>query len=149
MKNLYKDEHKSASILIADNEELNLEFFDLMLTKLGFKVEKAEDGHIALEKIRQKNIDFALINTILPKVSGWEILKAIKTDPHLEHVQVILISDIDNLKERVECYELGGESYISKPFNFSVILAKIRQAMRAKHFYIEFGKKLAGGNHGA
>ncbi|MDR2467572.1 MAG: response regulator [Spirochaetaceae bacterium] len=130
-------------ILVADTEELNLEFFELMLSKLGFEVVKADDGQSALEKIRQKTIDLALVNTILPRLSGWEILKTVKADKNLAALQVILLSDIDNLKEKVESYELGAEDYICKPFNFSVLLAKIHQTMRSKDFYIELGKHCA------
>lgn len=139
--NYYAFMNERKRILIADNEELNLEFFELMLSKLGFEVERAVDGQIALDKIRQKKIDLALINTILPRLSGWDILKAAKADPELAAVQIILISDIENIKEKVEAYERGAEYYITKPFNFSVLLAKLRQAIKAKEFYIELGKK--------
>jgi CheY-like chemotaxis protein len=113
---------------------LNLDFFDLMLSKLGFIVEKAQDGHAALEKItnaaRAEPPDLIIINTVLPKVGGWEILKAVKADSKTAHIPVLLLSEIDDVKEIVEAFELGADDYIVKPFNFSVVLARIRAALR-------------------
>ncbi|MDR0663260.1 MAG: response regulator transcription factor [Spirochaetaceae bacterium] len=121
-------------ILIADSDALNLEFFDLMLSKLGFIVEKAQDGHIALEKITNAAAselpDLIIINDVLPKVSGWEILKAVKADLKTAFVPVLLLSEINDVKEIVEAFELGADDYIVKPFNFSVVLARIRAALR-------------------
>jgi CheY-like chemotaxis protein len=121
-------------ILIADSDALNLDFFDLMLSKLGFIVEKAQAGHLALEKITNAAAsgppDLIIINTVLPKVSGWEILKAVKADPKTAFIPVLLLSEIDDVKEIVEAFELGADDYIVKPFNFSVVLARIRAALR-------------------
>jgi DNA-binding response OmpR family regulator len=121
-------------ILIADHDALNLDFFDLMLSKLGFIVEKAQDGHEALGKITNVQEhgypDLIIINTVLPKVSGWEILKAAKADPKTALIPVLLMSEIDDVKEIVEAFELGADDYILKPYNFSVVLARIRSALR-------------------
>jgi DNA-binding response OmpR family regulator len=122
-------------ILIADHDALNLDFFDLMLSKLGFIVEKAHDGQDVLAKVANGHgegyPDLIIINTVLPKVSGWEILKSVKADPKTTVIPVILLSEIDDVKEIVEAFELGADDYILKPFNFSVVLARIRAALRS------------------
>jgi DNA-binding response OmpR family regulator len=121
-------------ILIADSDALNLDFFELMLSKLGFTVEKAQDGHTALEKISASAasapFDLIIIADVLPKVSGWEILKTVKADPKTALIPVFLLSEINTAKEIVEAFELGAYDYIVKPFNFSVVLARIRAALR-------------------
>jgi DNA-binding response OmpR family regulator len=121
-------------ILIADSDVLNLDFFELMLSKLGFTVERAQDGHAALEKITDsaasEPFDLIIIADVLPKVSGWEILKTVKADPKTALVPVFLLSEINKAKEIVEAFELGAYDYIVKPFNFSVVLARIRAALR-------------------
>ncbi|MDR3301501.1 MAG: response regulator [Spirochaetaceae bacterium] len=124
-------------ILIAENEELNLEFLELMLSKLGFAVERADEGTLLLKIIKREKIDLVLINTILPEVSGWEILKTIKNDAKLSGIPVILLSDMDNVKEKVEAYELGAEDFIAKPFNFSVLLSRIRSALRKRELFLQ------------
>jgi DNA-binding response OmpR family regulator len=125
------------TILIAEDDELNLEFFELMLSKLGFDVEKASDGKAALELLKRGRIDLVLANTILPEISGWEILKTVQGDSKLSSIPVILLSDIDNVKEKVESYEQGAEDYVTKPFNFSVLLSRIRAALRKRELLVQ------------
>ncbi|MDR2659725.1 MAG: response regulator transcription factor [Spirochaetaceae bacterium] len=118
-------------ILIADNDALNLDFFDLMLSKLGFVIEKAPDGQIVLDKISGAEMpDLILLGTVLPKISGWEILKVVKADPKTTAIPVLLLSEISDVKEIVEAFELGADDYIVKPFNFLVVLARIRATLR-------------------
>ncbi|MDR3325393.1 MAG: response regulator [Spirochaetaceae bacterium] len=126
-------------ILIAENEDMNLDFLELMLSRLGFDVEKAVDGQIALKIIKHEKIDIALVNTILPEISGWEVLKTIKNDPKSSGIPVIFFSDIDNVKEKVESYALGAEDFITKPFNFSVLLSRIRSALRKRELFVQIG----------
>jgi DNA-binding response OmpR family regulator len=125
------------TILIAEDEALDLQFFELMLSKLGFNVEEASDGSEALNIIREKNIDLVIANTILPELSGWEILKTIKNDPNLASIPVILLSNIDNVKEKVESYESGAEDFVTKPFNFTVLLSRIRAALRKRELFMQ------------
>jgi response regulator RpfG family c-di-GMP phosphodiesterase len=68
----------------------------------------------------------------MPKVSGWEILKTIRNNPKTEALPVLLMSKMDDVKDIVEGFELGADDYIVKPFNFSVLLARIRAALRSR-----------------
>ncbi|GMO58647.1 MAG: hypothetical protein Ta2G_18690 [Termitinemataceae bacterium] len=119
-------------ILVADNDPSNLEFFELMLNKLGFEFIKAENGEEAIEKIAEVSPDLVLLETVMPKISGWEVLKTIKKDPKNEALPVLLLSKIDDVKDIVEGFELGADDYIIKPFNFSVLLARIRASLRSR-----------------
>ena len=67
-------------ILIVDDETINLDFFDVMLTKLGFVVEMARDGLQALEKVKQFHPDLILLDNIMPRMSGWELTRILKND---------------------------------------------------------------------
>ncbi|GHV83404.1 hypothetical protein AGMMS50212_07440 [Spirochaetia bacterium] len=115
-------------ILIVDDDKLNLDFFELMLSKLGFAVEKASDGKEAMEKITASSPDLILLETVLPKISGWEILKSVRKDNEL--LPILLMSKISDVKDIVDGFELGADDYVVKPFNFSVLLARIRAALR-------------------
>ncbi|HPE37720.1 MAG TPA: response regulator, partial [Spirochaetales bacterium] len=68
-------------ILIVDDEQINLEFFDVMLTKLGFSVHKAENGQEALELIRRLKPDLVILDNIMPKLTGWEVTRIVKSSP--------------------------------------------------------------------
>jgi CheY-like chemotaxis protein len=117
-------------ILIVDDEPINLEFFDLMLSKLGFIVEKAEDGIAALEQVRRFHPDLIMLDNIMPKMSGWEVTKILKGDPVFREIPIIMFSALDDVKDKVEGFELGVDDYITKPFNFSEVLARIRAVLR-------------------
>jgi DNA-binding response OmpR family regulator len=122
-------------ILIADDEPINLEFFEVMLSKLGFIVEKADDGLEALEKVKRFLPDLILLDNIMPKMSGWEVTKTLKGNPKFSDIPIIMFSALDDVKDKVEGFELGVDDYITKPFNFSEVLARIRAVLRNRELF--------------
>ncbi len=126
--------HKD-KILIVDDEQINLDFFEVMLSKLGFLVEKAEDGEQALEKLVETKPDLIILDNIMPRLSGWEVTRIIKNDPRFDEfcdIPIIMFSAMDDVKDKIEGFELGVEDYITKPFNFSEVLARIKAVLRGK-----------------
>ncbi|HUX49716.1 MAG TPA: response regulator [Spirochaetia bacterium] len=126
---------KKDKILIVDDEQINLDFFDVMLSKLGFAVETAEDGEEALEKVKETSPDLIILDNIMPRLTGWEVTKIIKNEPEYEqhrHVPIIMFSAMDDVKDKIEGFELGIEDYITKPFNFSEVLARIKAVLRSR-----------------
>ncbi len=122
-----------SKILIVDDEQINLDFFEVMLTKLGFEVEKASDGEEALEAVRAASPDLIVLDNIMPKLSGWEVTKILKQDEaysEFRDVPIIMFSAMDDVKDKLEGFELGIEDYITKPFNFSEVLARIKAVLR-------------------
>jgi DNA-binding response OmpR family regulator len=117
-------------ILVVDDEAINLEFFEVMLSRLGFLVEKAEDGLDALEKIKRFHPDLIMLDNIMPRMSGWELTKALKATVEYRDIPIIMFSALDDVKDKLESFELGVEDYITKPFNFSEVLARIRVVFR-------------------
>jgi len=124
-------------ILIVDDETINLDFFDVMLSKLGFAVEKASDGKEALEKVRRFLPDLILLDNIMPNMTGWEVTKILKNDPKYREIPIIMFSALDDVKDKVEGFELGVDDYITKPFNFSEVLARIRAVLRNRELYAQ------------
>jgi DNA-binding response OmpR family regulator len=124
-------------ILIVDDEQLNLEFFEVMLSKLGFIVEKANDGVEALEKVKRFFPDLILLDNIMPRMSGWEVIKTLKGDAKFRDIPIVMFSALDDVKDKLEGYELGVEDYITKPFNFSEVLARIRVVLRNRELFAQ------------
>jgi DNA-binding response OmpR family regulator len=122
-------------ILIVDDDQINLDFFDLMLSKLGFVVEKAGDGREALERVKRFYPDLIILDNIMPKMSGWEVTKILKGDPEFSGIPIIMFSALDDVKDKVEGFELGVDDYITKPFNFSEVLARIRAVLRNRELF--------------
>jgi len=124
-------------ILIVDDEEINLDFFDVTLSKLGYNVEMSRDGVDALEKVKRFFPDIILLDNIMPGMSGWEVTKTLKNDPRYMEIPIIMLSAIDDVKVKVEGFELGIDDYITKPFNFSEVLARIRAVLRTRELYAQ------------
>jgi DNA-binding response OmpR family regulator len=124
-------------ILIVDDEEINLDFFDVTMSKLGYEVEKARDGEEALEKVKKFFPDIILLDNVMPEMSGWEVTRILKSDPKYLEIPIIMFSALDDVKDKVEGFELGIDDYITKPFNFSEVLARIRAALRTRELYTQ------------
>lgn len=122
-------------ILIVDDEPINLEFFDVMLSKLGFTVEKAADGEEALAKVRAGSPDLVLLDNIMPKMTGWEVTRTLKHDRAYRRwrdTPIIMFTAMTDVKDRIDGLEMGVDDYITKPFNFSEVLARIRAVLRSR-----------------
>lgn len=131
-------------ILIVDDEQINLEFFDVMLSKLGFTVEKAENGVEALEKVRRFMPDLIILDNIMPKMSGWEVTKTLKNAEdykEFREIPIIMFSAMDDVKDKVEGFELGVDDYITKPYNFSEVLARIRAVLRNRELFAQIAAR--------
>jgi DNA-binding response OmpR family regulator len=119
-------------ILIADDEVINVNFFQVMLTKLGFEVDVAYDGEEVLEKVNTFTPDLILLDLLMPKLSGFQVAEILKGDEITKDIPIVVLSAVSDIKDKVDMLELGIEDYITKPFNFVEILARIRNILRAK-----------------
>ena len=120
-------------ILIVDDEQINLEFFDVMLSKLGFDIHLAENGHEALEAVRRLNPDLIILDNIMPRLTGWEVTKILKNDPEYSQfadIPIIMFSALDDVRDKTKGLELGADDYITKTFKLAEVLARIRVVLR-------------------
>jgi len=122
-------------ILVADDEHVNLEFFDLMLSKLGFVVEKCDNGTDTLEKVKKFQPDLIILDNIMPGLTGREITKILKKDPSYKDISIIMLSALDDVKDKVAGFEAGVDDYITKPFNFTEVLARINAVLRNRALF--------------
>ena len=122
-------------ILVADDETVIIDFFDVMLSKLGFIVEKCDNGLEVLEKVKKFQPDLILLDNIMPGMTGREITKTLKSDPSYKNTSIIMISALDDVKEKVAGFEAGVDHYITKPFNFTEVLARINAVLRNRALF--------------
>lgn len=128
-------------ILVVDDEQVTLDFFEVTLSRLGFDVYKAKDGVEALEKIKLYSPDIMLLDNMLPKLTGFEVIQIVKKDKDFheyKNLPIVMFSALDDVESKVMGLEMGIEDYITKPFNFSEVLARIRNIIKQK----EIGKQL-------
>jgi DNA-binding response OmpR family regulator len=120
----------SGNILVADDEKVNVDFFQVMLSKLGFSVEVAYSGEEVLEKLEHFTPDLIILDLLMPRMSGFQVAKRLKANSKTREIPIIILTAVSDIRDKVDMLELGIEDYIMKPFNFIEILARIRNVLR-------------------
>jgi DNA-binding response OmpR family regulator len=120
----------SGNILVADDEKVNVDFFQVMLSKLGFSVEVAYSGEEVLEKLKDFTPDLIILDLLMPRMSGFQVAKRLKANSRTREIPIIILTAVSDIRDKVDMLELGIEDYIMKPFNFIEILARIRNVLR-------------------
>lgn len=119
---------KKKFILLVEDDEFLAELYATKLNLEGFEVALAVDGEKGLKMIKEKNPDLILLDIILPKIDGFEILKTIKADRALKNIPVILLTNLSQKDEVKRGLELGADDYLIKAhFMPSEVVKKIKQ----------------------
>jgi adenylate cyclase len=98
-------------------------------------VATATNGREALELLQANPIDLVLLDIMMPDMNGYEVLERLKADPQLRHIPVIMISAIDEVESVIRCVELGAEDYLSKPFNPTLLRARVGASLERKKLH--------------
>ncbi|MEX1185776.1 MAG: diguanylate cyclase [Gemmatimonadaceae bacterium] len=120
------------SILVVDDQEDNVELLRARLVARGYYVRTATDGQQALDLIRESPPDLVLLDVMMPKMSGIEVVRRIKSDESLPFIAVIMQTALDSTENRVEGLDAGADDYITKPINFAELEARVRSMLRIK-----------------
>lgn len=121
-------------ILVVDDNEENREMLAKRLERQGHTTSPAVNGRDALEKLAAGKFDLVLLDVMMPEVDGYTALCQMKVDPKLRHVPVIMISALDEIESVVRCIEAGAEDYLPKPFNPTLLRARIGATLEKKGF---------------
>jgi DNA-binding NtrC family response regulator len=121
-----------ARILCVDDEPLNLSLLEAMLSPRGYEVVAAENGPGALEKIGAEQIDICLLDVMMPGMDGFEVCRRIKSDDLHRKIPVVMITSYADLENRIRGIEAGAEDFISKPFDSTEVLARIKMLLHVK-----------------
>ena len=125
-------ETRSHTILIVDDSEANrLILHDQVLT-LGHTPVLAENGLVALEKVAQHQPDLLLLDIMMPKMDGYQVLARLKSDSVMRHIPVIMVSANDEIESVANCIEQGAVDYLIKPFSPILLKARIKAALANK-----------------
>jgi adenylate cyclase len=124
------------ALLVVDDDENNRYTLTQRLRRQGYAdVTTAEDGRQALELLRSRPFDLVLLDIMMPELNGYQVLEALKADEGLRHVPVIMISAVDELDSVIRCIELGAEDYLPKPFNSTLLKARIGACLEKKRLH--------------
>lgn len=121
-----------ARILIADDNRVNRLLMSRSVELLGYDVDVAENGVIALRQLREQVFDLMLLDIEMPELDGFGVLEALKSEPSLSDLPVIVTSSVEGVENIVRCIELGAEDYLSKPVNQVLLNARLSSSLEKK-----------------
>ena len=115
------------TILIVEDNELNMKLFNDLLQAHGYDTVQTKDGKDAVELARSHRPDLIVMDIQMPEISGLEIARALKADARLRHIPIIAVTSyaLDGEEGRAE--EAGCDAYFSKPVSPRALLAKVRE----------------------
>jgi signal transduction histidine kinase len=122
----------SGKILVVDDNAANQEILSRRLEKQGYQIVLADCGSQALEKLGHDSFDLVLLDVMMPDMDGYEVLQRMKADSILVKIPVIMISACADIDHVINCIEIGAEDYLSKPFNSTLLKARISATLEKK-----------------
>ena len=117
-------------ILIIEDESDVADLLTLNLRKGGFKVSTAADGASGLQKARDDRPDFIILDLMLPRMSGLEVCKILKTDAATSHIPILMLTAKAEEVDRIVGLEFGADDYVTKPFSPREVGLRIRAILR-------------------
>lgn len=120
----------SKRILIVDDEKDIVDLLEFNLEAEGYKTSSARDGEEAIEKANKKLPDLILLDIMLPKKDGWEVLRELRATKDTAGIPVIFLTAKDSEIDEVVGLELGADDYIVKPIAMRKLLARVKTALR-------------------
>jgi len=123
-------ETKPLKVLIIEDHPDQRDLLAIVLQREGYQVATAANGVEALEQLERDNFQIVLSDIMMPKMDGFELIKNIRSNPALKAIYVILITARIQEGDRVRGLDLGADDYITKPFSFSELLARVRVGTR-------------------
>jgi two-component system sensor histidine kinase/response regulator len=119
-----------ADILVVDDTPANLQLLAGLLKKAGHRVRPVPSGRMALRAARAERPDIILLDIMMPEMDGYQVCETLQADPELHDVPVIFISALDAPIDKVRAFSAGGVDYVSKPFHFKEVQARVETHLR-------------------
>jgi len=135
--------HEPALLVVDDNED-NRYTLSQRLKRLGYtNLTMAVNGREALDLLRARAFDLVLLDVMMPEMNGYEVLEQLQADVRLRHVPVIMISAVGQVESVIRCIELGAADYLPKPFNPTLLRARVSATLEKKRLRDEIDAHLA------
>jgi len=126
------ESEESGLLLVVDDNEENRDVLARRLQKQGHWAVTASGGREALDALAEQPFDVVLLDIMMPDMDGYEVLSRIKSDPKTQRLPVIMISALDETDSVVRCIEMGAADYLPKPFNPTLLRARVGASLREK-----------------
>ncbi len=123
----------SQNILVVEDDEFISEIIARKLEKSGFSISLAHDGQEAIDQLAKSTPDIVLLDILLPKVNGLEVLKSIRSKPETKQLPVLVFSNLGSKEEIKTAMDLGATEYMVKAsYTIDELIKKINQILNKK-----------------
>ncbi len=129
-KDLVDFDTSKYTILIVDDDPKNLSAMFTYFTQFGFRIIGANSGETTLNRLEYIKPDIILLDILLPGIDGFETCKRIKANKKLKRIPVIFMTALTNIENKIKGFEAGGEDYITKPFQYAEVYARVFTHLR-------------------
>jgi sigma-B regulation protein RsbU (phosphoserine phosphatase) len=146
--NKTKLKDQSGNILVVDDNESNRDLLSRHIQAQGYTVATAANGWEAIQMIQTGDYDLLLLDILMPEMNGYQVLQWLREN-QFRHIRAIAISALDEIDSVVKCIEMGAEDYLTKPFNSTLLRARIEACLEKKRLRdreVEYLEKLAQAN---
>ncbi len=127
-----RQDEESGLLLIVDDNEDNRSVLARRLEKQGHWAVTASSGLEAMTALAEQPFDLVLLDIMMPEMDGYEVLARIKSGPQTQYIPVIMISALDEIESVVRCIQIGAADYLPKPFNPTLLRARVGASLREK-----------------
>jgi len=127
--------NETGSILIVDDDPISRILLSTCLQEEGYITRTAENGRQALDLLQSDRFDLVLLDLLMPEMDGFEVLKWIKARTDLRNLLVIVASAEEDMKNIVQCIEMGANDYLPKPCEPTLLKARVKAILAMKRFY--------------
>lgn len=124
-----KGGHLALDILIAEDEPSILESLDFILKRAGWSIESVTDGEAALMALRRSRPRMVVLDVMLPKRSGFEVLKQIRADAATQDLPVLILTAKGQAQDRRTAEELGADAFVTKPYANAEVIGAVRRLL--------------------
>ena|SRR5216684_2821771 len=119
-------------VLIADDNPQGVELLEAYLSGNDYEIETAADGEETLHKVKHWHPDLILLDIMMPKISGFEVCKRVRTDPAAQDTAVLMITALDQQSDIDRAVEAGTDDFLTKPINKTELLLRVRSALKSR-----------------
>jgi two-component system alkaline phosphatase synthesis response regulator PhoP len=124
--------HRKSRILIADDNEPNVELLQAYLDGVDCDVAVAVDGRDTLDKVGSFKPDLILLDVMMPKLSGFEVCTQLKNDPSTRGIMVLMVTALNELGDIERAVDAGTDYFLSKPVNKLELLKRVENMLKLK-----------------
>lgn len=133
----------NSKVLVVDDNVQNLELLQAFLETLPVQVFTAVDGVDCLEKVKLHNPDLILLDIMMPRMSGYQVCKKLKSEPETRDIQILMVTALNELGDIEQATECGTDDFVSKPVNKFELLTRVKSLLRVRHLKSELERALS------